>query len=196
MCTHVVSEWDLLIANEYLGPNFWWTFVLSSKFVCHLASNQHKLLVCQVNGKFWMWHHHRFVSYEGRGCGKTEASEWDELANAWSRWMYPLSHVCYVTSLLVADFEAQNQAAATRTTRKPITTHSSVFPTAQSGVHLRKPPFSKQASPSSPSSSVPPSLSHGPSVNHMDDEGKHLPMSGTTMDGKLLFSIRQKLLFS
>ncbi|KAG1941292.1 lymphatic vessel endothelial hyaluronic acid receptor [Pimephales promelas] len=80
------------------------------------------------------------------------------------------------------DFEAQNQAAATRTTRKPITTHSSVFPTAQSGVHLRKPPFSKQASPSSPSSSVPSSLSHGSSVNHMDDEGKHLPMSGTTMD--------------
>ncbi|CAM4531414.1 unnamed protein product [Leuciscus chuanchicus] len=84
------------------------------------------------------------------------------------------------------DFEIQNQAAATRTTRKPITTHSSVFPTAQSGVHLRKTPFSKQPSPSSPlrsvSSSVPSSLSHGSSVNHMDDEGEHLPMSGTTMD--------------
>ncbi|XP_077057897.1 lymphatic vessel endothelial hyaluronic acid receptor 1a [Siphateles boraxobius] len=85
------------------------------------------------------------------------------------------------------DFEAQNQAAVTRTTRKPIATHShSVFPTAQSGVHLRKTPFSKQPSPSSPlssvSSSVPSSLSHGSSVNHIDDEGKHLSMSGTTMD--------------
>ncbi|XP_056121736.1 lymphatic vessel endothelial hyaluronic acid receptor 1a [Rhinichthys klamathensis goyatoka] len=77
------------------------------------------------------------------------------------------------------DFEAQNQAAATRTTRKPITTHSSVFPTAQSGVHLRKPPSSPL---SSVSSSVPSSLSHGSSVNHMDDEGKHLPMSGTAID--------------
>ncbi|KAK7169821.1 hypothetical protein R3I94_000148 [Phoxinus phoxinus] len=59
------------------------------------------------------------------------------------------------------DFEAQNQAAASRTTRQPTTTHSSVFPTAQSGVPLRK-------TPSSP--------------NHTDDEGKHLPMSGTTMN--------------
>ncbi|XP_016319032.1 lymphatic vessel endothelial hyaluronic acid receptor 1-like [Sinocyclocheilus anshuiensis] len=87
------------------------------------------------------------------------------------------------------DFEAQNQASMTAhqtTRRKPITTHSSVFPTAQAGVHLRKTPFSKLPSPSSSlsslSTSVPPSLSHSPSVYHMDDEGKHLPMSGTPVE--------------
>lgn len=84
------------------------------------------------------------------------------------------------------DFEAQNQAATTihqTTTGKPITTHSSAFPTAQAGVHLRKTPSSKQPSPSSSfSSSLVPSLSHSPSGNHMDDEGEHLPMSDTTTD--------------
>ncbi|XP_048042250.1 lymphatic vessel endothelial hyaluronic acid receptor 1a [Megalobrama amblycephala] len=84
------------------------------------------------------------------------------------------------------DFEAQNQAAITidqRTTRKPITTHSSVFPTAQAGVHLRKTPFSKQPSPSSPLSSLSSSpTSRSPSVNHMDKGWKHLPMSGTPMN--------------
>ncbi|XP_016090575.1 lymphatic vessel endothelial hyaluronic acid receptor 1-like [Sinocyclocheilus grahami] len=87
------------------------------------------------------------------------------------------------------DFEAQNQASMTAhqtTRRKPITTHSTVFPTAQAGVHLRKTPFSKLPSPSSSLSSlstyVPPSLSHSPSVYHMDDEGKHLLMSGTPVE--------------
>ncbi|XP_050970442.1 lymphatic vessel endothelial hyaluronic acid receptor 1a [Labeo rohita] len=90
----------------------------------------------------------------------------------------------------VTDFEAQNQASMaahqTTTTRKPITTHSSVFPTAQAGVHLRKIPFSKQPSPSSSlsslSSSVPSSTSHRPSVNDLDDEGKHLAMSGSSIE--------------
>uniref|UniRef100_A0A8C1VKE4 Lymphatic vessel endothelial hyaluronic receptor 1a n=1 Tax=Cyprinus carpio TaxID=7962 RepID=A0A8C1VKE4_CYPCA len=84
----------------------------------------------------------------------------------------------------LTDFEAQNQAsmaAHQTTTRKPTTTHSSVFPTAQTGVHLRKTPFSKLPSPSS--SSVPfSSTSHSPSVNNMDDEGKHLPMSETSIE--------------
>ncbi|XP_043099718.1 lymphatic vessel endothelial hyaluronic acid receptor 1a [Puntigrus tetrazona] len=82
------------------------------------------------------------------------------------------------------DFEAQNQvsvAMGQRATRKPITTHSSVFPTARAGVHLRKTPFSKlpstSSSLSSPSSSS--SSSRSPSVN---DEGKHLPMSGTQIE--------------
>ncbi|XP_016332908.1 lymphatic vessel endothelial hyaluronic acid receptor 1-like [Sinocyclocheilus anshuiensis] len=84
----------------------------------------------------------------------------------------------------LTDFEAQHQASMAShqtTTRKPITTHSSVFPTAQAGVHLRKTPFSKLPSPSS--SSVPfSSSSHSPSVNDMDDEGKHLPMSGPPIE--------------
>lgn len=91
----------------------------------------------------------------------------------------------------LTDFEAQKQAsmaARQTTTRKPITTHSSVFPTAQAGVHLRKTPFSKlpstSSSLSSPSSSVPSSSSsHSPSVNDIDDEEKHLPMSGTPIEG-------------
>ncbi|XP_073693634.1 lymphatic vessel endothelial hyaluronic acid receptor 1a [Garra rufa] len=89
----------------------------------------------------------------------------------------------------ITDFEAQNQAsmAAHRTTtRKPITTHSSAFPTAQAGVHLRKTPSSKLPSPSSslssPTSSVSSSTSHSPSVNDLDDEGKHLAMSGTQIE--------------
>ncbi|XP_016126884.1 lymphatic vessel endothelial hyaluronic acid receptor 1-like [Sinocyclocheilus grahami] len=84
----------------------------------------------------------------------------------------------------LTDSEAQHQAsmaAHQTTTRKPITTHSTVFPTAQAGVHLRKTPFSKLPSPSS--SSVPfSSSSHSPSVNDMDDEGKHLPMSGPPIE--------------
>ncbi|KAL0187858.1 hypothetical protein M9458_014957, partial [Cirrhinus mrigala] len=86
-------------------------------------------------------------------------------------------------------FEAQNQAsmaAHQTTTRKPITTHSSVFPTAEAGVHLRRIPFSKLPSPSSSlsslSSSVPSSTSHSPSVNDLDDKGKHLAMSGSPIE--------------
>ncbi|XP_052418368.1 lymphatic vessel endothelial hyaluronic acid receptor 1a [Carassius gibelio] len=82
------------------------------------------------------------------------------------------------------DFEAQNQAsmaAHKRTKKKPTTTHSSVFPTAQTGVHLRKSPSSKHTSPSS--SSVPfSSSSHSPWVNGIDDEGKHQPTSGTQIE--------------
>ncbi|KAL1270637.1 hypothetical protein QQF64_029653 [Cirrhinus molitorella] len=89
----------------------------------------------------------------------------------------------------ITDFEAQNQAsmaAHQTTTRKPTTTHSSVFPTAHVGVHLRKTQSSKLPFPSSsfnsPTFSVPSSTSRSPSVNDLDDEGKHLAMSGTPIE--------------
>ncbi|XP_051523039.1 lymphatic vessel endothelial hyaluronic acid receptor 1a [Myxocyprinus asiaticus] len=102
-------------------------------------------------------------------------------------WRADLSRKFEVFCFNSTDFEAQNQAsimtADPKSTRKPVATHSSVSPMTQAGVHLRKTPFSKPSSQSSPrqsfSSSVPPELSHSPSLNQMDDERKHLPMSGT-----------------
>ncbi|XP_056318957.1 lymphatic vessel endothelial hyaluronic acid receptor 1a [Danio aesculapii] len=73
----------------------------------------------------------------------------------------------------VTDFETQASIKAHRmTTRKPMTTRSSVAPTA--GIHLRGSPF-----PTIPShwSSVPPSASAGPSVVHRADDAKHLALS-------------------
>lgn len=63
-----------------------------TSFLC-LCVIWHQIKVCQGNRKFWMWHHHRLVSYEGRGSGKTEVGEWDKLANVTALIL------CYVTSL-------------------------------------------------------------------------------------------------
>ncbi|XP_051987205.1 lymphatic vessel endothelial hyaluronic acid receptor 1a [Xyrauchen texanus] len=88
-------------------------------------------------------------------------------------WRADLSKKFEVFCFNETDFEAQNFEA----------THSPVSPTSQAGVHLRKTPFSKPSSQSSPRqsfpSSVPPELSRSPSLNQMDEERIHLPMSGT-----------------
>ncbi|XP_051505401.1 lymphatic vessel endothelial hyaluronic acid receptor 1-like [Myxocyprinus asiaticus] len=100
-------------------------------------------------------------------------------------WHADLSRKFDVFCFNSTDSEAQNQAFVTTdqgTTRKPISIHASVSPT-QTGVHFWKTSLSKPSSPSSPhqtfSSSVSPEISCSPSLNQMDDEGKHLPMSGT-----------------